>query len=77
MIEVDNDDPFGTDDGDTVMTTPWDMRPSFAAQHHYIREAIRRIANADLTKVDRTMASQAIDQLNSVRRSLGVPYEEF
>lgn len=57
---------------------PWDDSPPTEAQHDYIVNLAKRIADHDWTTVaDTTVASGVIDRLNSVCRSGKLAYEPF
>lgn len=54
---------------------PWDTSPATQNQLDYAEGLIKRLAAADLAKLDTTVMSSVITNLNSARRTAGVPFE--
>ena len=69
-----DDDPFAADP--PAADTPWDMRPATAQQVDYLTKLAKRLhEEADWKEMDTTFASDAIDNLNRVRKAAGLGFK--
>lgn len=72
--EVITDDPFAPDP--PAADTPWDMTPATAQQVDYLSQLVKRLhEEAEWSEMDTTMASEAIDKLNRVRKAVGLGFK--
>lgn len=68
------DDPFAPDP--PAADTPWDMTPATAQQVDYLSQLAKRLhEEADWSEMDTTFASDAIDNLNRVRKAAGLGFK--
>lgn len=59
------------------MESPWDTTPSTVGQQAYLRQLFEGLAQHDWSVVRRELASEIIDKVNTIRRSVGIPFRDY